>query len=79
MTQTARKERGCVMSKRKFLVWSDGHTLDITDDTGLAEFFPAPRKVNGVWETPELVIGGREFALDERRIEGETGHRFGDW
>jgi hypothetical protein len=44
------------MSKRKFLVWSDGHTVDITDDTGLAEFFPAPRKVNGVLEFPELVI-----------------------
>jgi hypothetical protein len=40
----------------KYLDYGNGYTVDITNDPGLAEFFPAPKKINGQWVSPKLVI-----------------------
>jgi len=41
---------------KKYLDYGNGDRIDITNDTGLAEFFPAPKKINGQWVSPKLVI-----------------------
>ena len=48
---------------RKYLDYGNGYRIDITNDTGLAEFFPAPRNLEGQWVYPKLVI------MEEHNVE----------
>ena len=46
---------------KKYLDYGNGYRIDITNDTGLAEFFPAPKKINGEWVFPKLVTVKAHF------------------
>ena len=41
---------------RKYLDYGNGYRIDITYDTGLAEFFPAPKNLEGQWVYPKLIV-----------------------
>jgi len=41
---------------KKYLDYGNGYRIDITNDTGLAEFFPAPKNLTGKWVFPKLII-----------------------
>ena len=41
---------------KKYLDYGNGYRIDITDDKGLAEFFPAPKELKGKWVYPKLII-----------------------
>ena len=41
---------------KKYLDYGNGYRIDITNDTGLAEFFPAPKNLKGQWVYPKLVV-----------------------
>ena len=40
---------------KKYLDYGNGYRIDITDDKGLAEFFPAPKELEGKWVYPKLI------------------------
>ena len=41
---------------KKYLDYGNGYRIDITNDTGLAEFFPAPKNLKGQWVYPKLIV-----------------------
>ena len=48
--------------KRKFLDYGNGNRIEITNNKGLAEWFPEPLKIDGKWVFPILVVEGESNA-----------------
>jgi hypothetical protein len=64
---------------KKYLDYGNGYMIDITNDTGLAEFFPAPKNLKGQWVYPKLVIVKAHFiTVPEEEEEKQCGTQTND-
>jgi hypothetical protein len=66
---------------KKYLDYGNGYRIDITNDEGLAEFFPAPKDLKGKWVFPKLIIveeiGRHEIELRNNRLPKSTKSKHG--